>query len=410
MDEKMLKQYADLLIFSGLDLQEGEGLIISVAEDGLALARQAAAAAYQRGAKDVEIIFMDDALTLTRYQHGFDSIFDLYPEYKALYLKHLYDDHYQHMFINSPDPQLLKDIPSDKVSRSQRSRSKMLKETGVMAYRMTDKTRWTIGAMPSNAWASLIFPNIPAEEAKEKLWQAICTSIRLDQPDPIAAWKEHDRRLKYYRDFLNRHSFEKMHYQAPGTDLEVCLADGHWWEGGSKTGLDGVSYLPNIPTEEVFSAPHCDKVNGTLRATMPLSLNGNLINGIQMEFEKGKVVRFSAETGEDVLAEQLSQDEGAARLGEIAIVPASSPIAKTGLIFQNTLYDENASCHFALGQSYGFCMQNSQNATPEELRARGANDSMIHTDFMVGSSELQITGYTHQGQKMVILEKGEWAI
>lgn len=408
--QQNLKKYAQLLTQIGINLRAGEGLIINLSEDGLPLGREVAALAYQLGAKDVLFQLMDDDLNLIRYQNAVDSVFDTFPEYKALYTKALYDDHYQHMFLVAPNPLLLKDINPEIVSRSNRTMSRVLKDTGVMAYRMSDRTRWTLATLPSAAWASLVFPDLSPEAAVEKLWQHVFQATRVDQPDPVAAWMEHDKRLKYYAEFLNHHDFASLHYQAPGTDLTVGLADGHQWVGGSKSALDGVDYFPNIPTEELFTTPHRAKVNGALRATMPLSLNGIVVDGFDMVFKDGKLQSFTAQKGEEVFARQIAQDEGASYLGEVALVPVSSPIYRSGIIFQNTLFDENASCHFALGQSYSFALLDSEGKSPDELKARGANDSIIHTDFMVGSPELTITAIAKDGHKQVIMEKGEWTI
>lgn len=411
MDNKnrMLEKYADLLLTIGINLQKGEGVILSGSNEALPLVRQLMKKAYQAGAKDVVFNYNEDEMTLIRYQNGSDEVFPYYPECKANYIKGLYDENYHHIFFHSSGPNLLSAVDGAKVAASQRAVSKVAKETGLMAYRMTGRTKWTIAAVPSADWARAVFPSIPENEAVEELWQMILKTIRLDFPDPIQAWRDHDANLKKRVDWLNNTRFEKMHYQAPGTDLWVTMAENHLWVGGSKQSIAGAPFTANMPTEEVFSTPHANKVEGTLRSTMPLSYNGKLIDGMEFRFQNGKIVEFKAKEGQDFFEKVLEQDEGSRSLGEIALVPDDSPISNTKVIFKNTLFDENASCHFAVGQSYGYAIADGEKKSEAELKALGANQSTVHVDFMVGGPELNITGYDFDGNAIPIFTKGNWA-
>lgn len=407
MDLNMnLEKYAELAVRTGINLKEGEGLIIAGNLDTLPLARKIMAKAYEAGAKHVEFQFNDDEMTLIRYNKGKDFVFDSFPKWKVDALEAMYKDNYHHLFIGAPDPELLKDIDGDLVSRNQKSASKAM--APAMQYRMTGFTKWTIIAIPSIPWAKSVFPDLSDEEAVEKLWEKVFEATRIDQEDPIKSWEDHDKKLKKYKSYLNDKNFDKLVLKGPGTDLEVYLADGHFWMGGSKESQKGDSYVANMPTEEVFTTPHRLKVNGKLKATKPLSLNGKLIENFGFEFKDGKVVDFYAEKGYEVLEKHLENDEGAKYLGEIALVQDDSPISNTKILFNNTLFDENASCHLALGRAYAYAMREGSSSTQEELEERGANYSLIHTDFMVGGPELEITAYEKDGSEVKLFEKGNW--
>ncbi len=404
--EKNLEKYAELAVRVGINLQEKEGLIISCNAESLPLVRIIAKKAYEAGAKHVEIQFEDDEILLARYTYGRDFVFDNYPQWKANNLEAMYKDNYHHLIVKAPNPELLKEIDGDKIARSQKSSSKVM--SSVSEYRMTGFTKWTIIDVPSIAWAKSVFPDLEECQAVEKLWEKVFEATRVDQEDPIKAWEIHDKNLKKYRNYLNEKQFEKLVLKGPGTDLEVYLAEDHFWMGGSKESQGGCSYVANMPTEEVFTTPHRLKVNGKLKATKPLSVNGKLVENFGFEFKDGKVVDFYAEKGYEVIENLLNNDEGSRYLGEIALVQDDSPISNTGILFNNTLFDENASCHFALGKSYAYAMRNGSNLSQEELLAKGANDSLIHVDFMVGGPELEITAYEKYGNVVKLFEKGNW--
>lgn len=404
--DKNLEKYAELAVKTGINLKEGEGLIIGGNLDTLPLARKIMKKAYEAGAKHVEFQFNDDEMTLIRYNYGKDFVFENYPKWKVDALGAMYEDNYHHLFIGAPNPELLKDIDGNLVAKSQKSASQAT--APVMKYRMTGITKWTIIAMPSIPWAKSVFPELETEAAVEKLWEKVFQATRVDQEDPVKAWEEHDKNLKKYKNYLNDKQFDKLILKGPGTDLEVYLADGHFWMGGSKESQKGDSYVANMPTEEVFTTPHKLKVNGKLKATKTLSLNGKMVENFGFEFKDGKVVDFYAEKGYEVLEKLMENDEGAKYLGEVALVQDNSPISNTGILFNNTLFDENASCHFALGKAYGYAMRDGSKASEEELLNRGANHSLIHVDFMVGGPELEITAYEKDGTEVKLFERGNW--
>lgn len=404
--EKNLEKYAELAVKVGINLKENEGLIISGNVDTLPLARKIMKKAYELGAKHVEFLLNDDEMTLIRYENAKEFVFESFPQWKVDSLEAMYKDNYHHIFISAPDPELLKDVDGNVVATSQKSAS--LAMAPVMKYRMTGITKWNIIAMPSIPWAKSVFPDLEEDAAIDALWEKIFQATRVDQDDPIGAWKTHDANIKKYRNFLNEKQFEKLVMTGPGTDLEVFLAEDHFWMGGSKESLAGHSYVANMPTEEVFTTPHRLKVNGKLKATKPLSLNGKLVDDFGFTFKDGKVVDFYAEKGYEVLEKLMENDEGAKYLGEVALVQDDSPISNTGILFNNTLFDENASVHFALGRAYAYAMQNGSNMTQEELEAKGANFSLIHVDFMVGGPELQLVGYEKDGTKVQLFKDGNW--
>ena len=363
--EKQLEKYAELAVKVGINLQEKEGLIIGGNTSTLPLARAIMKKAYEAGAKHVEFQLGDDEMQLIRYNNGQEHVFENFPKWKVDSLEAMYKDDYHHLFISAPNPELLKDIDGALIAKSQKTAS--LAVAPIMKYRMTGITKWSIVAVPSIAWAKSVFPEYDEEQAIDKLWEKIFAATRVDQDNPVKAWQEHDQNLKKYRNFLNEKDFEKLQFKGPGTDLEVYLADEHFWMGGSKESQKGIPYVANIPTEEVFTTPHNLKVNGTLKATKPLSLNGKLVDGFGFTFKDGKVTDFYAEKGYDVLEKLMDNDDGAKFLGEVALVQDDSPISNTGILFNNTLFDENASCHFALGRAYAYAMKDGSNLSQEEL-------------------------------------------
>ncbi len=268
---------------------------------------------------------------------------------------------------------------------------------------------WNIVSYPNPSWAKQMFPGLPEDEAVKKLADAIFAASRVDRDDPVAAWKEHNANLAKRSKWLNDMRFSALHFTGPGTDLTVGLADGHEWHGGASTAKNGVTCNPNIPTEEVFTTPHARKVDGYVRSTKPLSHQGTLIDNIEVRFEQGRIVEAKATKGEAVLLKVLDTDEGARRIGEVALVPHSSPISASGLLFYNTLFDENAACHIALGQCYSKCFVDGANLTPDQIKAQGGNSSLIHIDWMIGSGEIDIDGVAADGSKVPVFRKGEWA-
>ncbi|MGB0065338.1 MAG: aminopeptidase, partial [Terracidiphilus sp.] len=269
---------------------------------------------------------------------------------------------------------------------------------------------WTIVAGATSAWAAAVFPDDGPDAALARLWDAIFSTTRINTADPVSAWRAHDAELQKHAAFMNAKRYSALQYRGPGTDFRLGLPDDHEWLGGGTHAGNGVYCIPNMPTEEIFSAPHKDRADGTVTATKPLSHQGTLIEGIQVRFEKGRIVEARATRGQEVLEKLIDTDEGARRLGEVALVPHSSPIAQSGLVFYNTLFYENAASHIALGQSYSSCLRDGDKLSSEELAVRGANDSLIHVDWMIGSAQLDIDGITASGAIEPVMRKGEWAM
>lgn len=406
--DKNLEKYADLLVSVGLNLKSGDNLAIRMTEDCLPLVRHIAKKAYQRGVKDIRLEFGDDSITLDRFLYGSDDAIGYYPDYVVDYMEKLFQDHHHVLSLVAPDPDLLKPVDPARIARWQKVAGMAAKR--IQHYTMENEVKWCVAGVACPAWAKAAFPQLPAEEALAKLWENIFMATRVDQEDPVKAWWEHDAALKRRQDFLNNARFEKLHYHGPGTNLEVYLVPNHIWVGGSGFSKDGDVFMANIPTEEIFCMPHADKVNGTLRARMPLSVRGQIVDKFHFTFKDGQVVDFGAEVGQQILADLLEMDEGAKRLGEAALVAHNSPISNTGILFKNTLFDENASCHFALGAAYSENLEGSTERSNEENRKLGMNDSMIHVDFMVGGPDVTVTGIKSDGSDIVLLKDGEWLV
>ena len=403
---KNLEKYADLLVRIGLNLHEGDNLTIRLSEYALPLARLIARKAYQAGVGDIQLVFNDDAITLSRFLEARDESFETYPEYQVDFAEKLFLDNHHVLNLHAPNPDLLK--PADPARIAQWQKVAGMANKRLMKYTMQNKVKWCVAAVACPAWADAAFPGMPEQDAVQKLWDNIFMTTRVDQADPIAAWEAHDQQLKAHRNFLNKARFDRVHYKGPGTDLMVGLVKDHIWEGGSGFSAAGDRFFANIPTEEVFSMPDADRVEGTLRATMPLSLRGQIVDDFHFTFKDGKVVDVDAGVGKQILADLLKMDEGATRLGEIALVADNSPISNTGILFKNTLFDENASCHFALGAAYSENLEGAAERSEEENRKLGMNDSVIHVDFMVGSKEVTVTGIKADGSETVLLKDGEW--
>jgi aminopeptidase len=308
--------------------------------------------------------------------------------------------------VTGSDPMLLSKEDTDKVGRANRANSVAYRPALELIAR--HEINWTIVAGATPAWAAAMFPGEAAETALATLWEAIFETSRLNVDDPVAAWKTHDANLRHRAALLNEKRYAALQYRGPGTDFRLGLADDHLWIGGGTTAGNGVYCIPNIPTEEVFSTPHKDRAEGTVTASKPLSYSGTMIENIHVRFEKGRIVEARASKGQAVLEKLLDTDEGARRLGEVALVPHSSPIAKSGVTFLNTLFDENAASHIALGQAYSGCVRNGDELTKEELATRGANESLIHVDWMIGSGQLDVDGITATGAAEPLMRNGEW--
>ena len=406
---KTMKKYAKLAIETGVNVQAGQGLIINAPIESVDFVRTIAQEAYQAGVKNVHIEWSDDALTLLKMQHAPMETLEHFPEWRVTGLVEMVKDGYSLLSVYGPDPDLLDGIDSERINAVQKASAQALSE--YRDYVMNDRVTWSLVGYASEAWAEKVYPDLPTEEAQEKLWEQIFFITRVDQDDPVKAWEEHNGRLRQAREYLNRKKYKKLIFKAEGTDLTIELPEGHIWHGGSGPSVDGIEFNANIPTEEVFTMPDKYGVNGKVKSTKPLSYGGTVINNFSLTFEDGKVVDFSAEEGEEALENMLDTDkDGARRLGEVALVPHQSPISQSGLIFYNTLFDENASCHLALGKAYPTTIENGSEMSKEELDQHGVNDSLIHEDFMIGSAEMDIDGITANGETEAIFRDGNWAI
>jgi aminopeptidase len=404
--EEKLDRLAEVAVQVGLGLRTGQELIMSAPLEALPLARRITEHAYKAGALLVTTFYSDDPSVLARYEYAADASFDYAPTWLHDGIATGFRSGAARLAIAGSNPALLAKQDPAKVSRANIAASKAGKPA--MEIITKHEINWTIVACATPEWAKLVFPGEPEHIAVAKLWEAIFVASRVAVDDPVQEWREHGARLKKRMEMLNAKRFYALRFKGPGTDLTVGLADEHLWAGGGTTAGNGVYCQPNIPTEECFTTPHKDRVNGTVKASKPLSHQGTLIENIAVRFENGRIVEATATAGEDVLNRLISTDDGARRLGEVALVPHSSPIAQSGVLFWNTLFDENAASHIALGQAYSTCIIGGEKMDAEQLAAVGANASLIHVDWMIGSGEMDVDGVAADGTTEPLMRKGEW--
>ena len=406
-DEK-LDRLAEVAVKVGLGLRAGQEMLMSAPIEALPLVRRITEHAYRAGALLVTTFYGDDPSIVARYAHAPDASFDYAPVWLQEAIATAFKSGAARLAIAGANPALLAGQDPGKVSRANVAMSKASKPAMELITR--HEINWTIVACATPEWAKLVYPGEPVERATEKLWDAIFRASRIDGDDPVAQWKEHGARLKQQVDVLNAKRYHSLHFKSAdgSTDLIVGLADNHLWAGGGTTAGNGVYCQPNIPTEECFTTPHKDRVDGVCRASKPLSHQGTLIENISVRFEGGKIVEAHATAGEDVLNRLISTDEGARRLGEVALVPHSSPIAQSGVLFWNTLFDENAASHIALGQAYSTCLIGGEKMSEAELSKLGANSSLIHVDWMIGSGAMDVDGIALDGTSEPLMRSGEW--
>jgi aminopeptidase len=407
IDPVKLDRLAEVAVKVGLQLKAGQDLLLTAPTAALPLVRKIAEHAYRAGAGLVTPILSDEAITLARYRFGQDDSFDRAAGWLYEGMSKAFADNTARLAIVGDNPMLLSGEDPVKVARASKANSIAYKPA--LERIVSFDINWNIIAYPSASWAKLVFPEDPEDVAVAKLAEAIFAASRVNNDDPVAAWKKHNASLRVRTDWLNGQRFHALHYTGPGTDLTIGLADGHEWEGGASTAKNGITCNANIPTEEVFTTPHAGRVDGHVVSSKPLSYQGSLIDNIAVRFEQGRIVEATASRGEQVLNKVLDTDEGARRLGEVALVPHSSPISKSGLLFFNTLFDENAACHIALGQCYSKCFIDGGNLTPEQIAAQGGNKSLIHIDWMIGSDKTDIDGIHADGSRTPVFRKGEWA-
>jgi aminopeptidase len=404
-----LEKYGDLIVKVGINIQPGQTLVISSPIETAEFARMLSIRAYEAGAREVVMRWIDEQSTKIRYDWAAHEVFDEVPEWIQSFFNQYAMKDAAFISISASDPELMKHVDPKRISRQNKAMNLAL--STYRSRMMSNKNTWCVISVPTEAWAKKVFPETNTKDAVDQLWEAIYKAVRADWEDPIEAWKNHQKSLNLRTDFLNKNKFKALKYKnSLGTDLSIDLPDGHIWFGGGDEGPQGQVFFANMPTEEVFTMPKKDGANGKLFSSLPLNYNGNLIENFWFEFKEGVVVDFGASAGADALQELLNTDEGAKRLGEVALVPYDSPISNQKILFYNTLFDENASCHFALGKAYPTCIEGGESMTPEELDQAGANDSLIHVDFMIGTEDLQITGIRQDGSEVPVFLNGNFAI
>lgn len=402
-----LEKYAELAIKVGVNMQKGQTLVINAPLPSYEFVRAAAKAAYKAGAKNVHVEWNDEEVTRIKYLNAPEEAFKEYPMWKAKGYEEMAKEGAAFLSISASNPDLLKGVDPERIATANKTASKALE--GYRSHTMSDKVCWCVISVPTKEWAKKVFPDLNEEESVQKLWESIFKAVRVDNTDPVNAWREHTDNLAKKVNFLNEKRFKKLHYWSSVTDLTIELPEKHIWAGGGGTSENGTYFVANMPTEEVFTMPKRDGVNGVVKSTKPLNYGGNLIENFTLKFENGKIVDFSAETGYETLKKLIETDEGSHYLGEVALVPCDSPISNTNIIFYNTLFDENASCHLAIGKAYPTNLEGGASMSKEELTKNGANTSLVHVDFMIGSSDLNIDGETYDGKAEPIFRNGNWA-
>jgi len=408
MNTMLLEKYAELIVKIGVNLQKKQTLVISSPIECAPFARMIAEVAYLAGARDVVMNYKDELFSKVRFLQAPDEVFDEFPQWqKEFYLSYVKEGA-AFISIAASDPELLKNVNADRVAKVQKASNVALQE-----YRerlMSNKNAWCVVSIPTKSWATKVFPGLSADEALEKLWDAILKTVRVEGQDPVAAWSQHKNKLKVSADFLNAKQFKFLRYKnSLGTDLEIELPENHIWLGGSEYTPEGVEFIANMPTEEVFTLPKKTGVNGFVVSSMPLNYNGNLIEQFTLTFKAGKIIDFTAVHGYEVLKKLIETDEGSYYLGEVALVPYDSPISNAKILYFNTLFDENASCHLAIGKAYPVCIKDGKNMNKQELDQLEVNDSLTHVDFMIGTQDLAIIGVTAAGVEIPVFKNGNFA-
>ena len=409
MDE-LLDEYAELVVRVGVNICKGQRLVINAPLEGADFARRLAGKAYETGAYDVTVAWHDERFALLRYEKAPEAVFSEFPEWRRLMYMENAEKDAAFISIVAEDPEIFKAVAPERLAASQQSAGKALK-----AYReriMTNRNAWCVVSVPSPAWAARVFPELTEAAAVKKLWEHILSAVRVTgRATASAAWQRHISFLRNAADFLNGESFRSLHYtNSLGTDLKIYLPEGHIWAGGAEYTLGGTRFVANIPTEEVYTMPRADGAEGIVYASRPLVYNGNVVDRFYLVFEGGKVTDFGAERGRDILKELLETDEGSCRLGEVALVPFDSPISRSRVLFYNTLFDENAACHLALGKAYPTCIKDGERLSESELKERGVNDSLLHEDFMIGTADLRIDGISSSGRTVPVFRDGNFAM
>lgn len=405
--QEKLEQYAELAVQVGLNVQKGQIIMINTTIDTLQFTRVVVKKAYEAGAKRVHVNYTDPVQTRTHFEMAPDEAFHEYPAWSVAQRDEIIDTGGAFLWIDAEDPDLLTGIPAKRLSDSQKSAGRALER-----YRQavgTDKIAWSIIAIPSKEWAEKVFPELDGDEQMDALWQAIFETVRIGEGDAIEQWKRHIEMLEARAGQLNSKKFSKLQYTAPGTDLTIELPDKHIWMSGASKTPQGTAFIANMPTEEVYTVPLKYGIDGYVRNTKPLVYQGNIIDGFTLEFEKGKIIKAKAEKGQELLDEMIQSDNGSAYLGEVALVPHHSPISDSNVLFFNTLFDENASNHLAIGDSYPTCFEGGRDLERRQLESVGLNTSIVHEDFMIGSAQMDIDGIYSDGNREPVFRNGNWA-
>jgi aminopeptidase len=404
--EKLLEKYARLAVNIGINVQKDQRVLLRSTVEDIEFTRIVMEEAYKAGAKEVYVVYNDDYTTFMKLKYGSEEVLKEVHQWEIDSAEYFCDEKGAFLSVISSDPDLLKSVEPKKIGILSKYRQEAMKKVSQII--MADRVSWSVVAVPNLKWAQKVFPN--SENPKDDLWDAILKICRINEKyDPVELWKEHLNNLKSKCDYLNNKQYDYLRYEGPETNLKVGLPKNHVWLGGSQANEDGIIFLPNIPTEEIFTAPHKDKIDGYVKNSKPLAYGGNIIDDFVVEFKGGKVVNVKASKGEEILKEIIKMDEGASHLGEVALVPVDSPIYQSNLIFYNTLFDENAASHFAFGKAYPTCLKNSENMSREDLSSHGLNDSITHVDFMVGNENMNVYGIK-DGKEEIIMERGLWKI
>uniref|UniRef100_UPI004024D630 aminopeptidase n=1 Tax=Mitsuokella multacida TaxID=52226 RepID=UPI004024D630 len=405
----LLRAYADLVVRVGVNLQKDQILVINAPIECAAFARMIAQQAFAAGAHDVVVSWSDEQFAHIRYEGGKKALFTEFPEWRRAFYEDYAAQGAAFVSIAARDPEIFGDIDPEKLKLANQAAGAAL-----MEYRerlMNNRNTWCVVSVPTKGWAKKVFPDLSEDEAVACLWREIYKTVRVGEGiDTIKAWQEHIAFLHKAADFLNANDLQELHYtNGLGTDLTIELPEGHIWAGGAEKSELGTVFAANMPTEEVYTLPKRDGVNGIVYATKPLNFNGNLIENFWLRFENGRVIDFAAKKGEAILKGLIETDEGSHFLGEVALVPYDSPISQSGVLFYNTLFDENAACHLALGKAYPTCLKDGEKMDSVTLLQHGVNDSLMHEDFMVGSRDLEIVGTRRDGTKVQVFHQGNFA-
>lgn len=405
--QEKLAQFAELAVRVGVNVQKGQYVLINTSTDTVEFTRMVVKKAYEAGAGRVDVQFSDQVISRAFFEMAPDESFHYTPEWLGKQRDELIEKKGALLWIDSTDPDLLEGIPTARIMNYNKAAGKVLEN-----YRnavMSDKIAWSIIAVPSKNWAKKVFPDLPEDEQMDALWVAIFNTVRIGEGDVVENWRKHIAHLEERAAYLNEKRYKKLHYKAPGTDLTIELPENHLWLTGASKTPESVDFIANMPTEEVYTANLKTGVNGYVSNTKPLVFQGNIIDDFTLTFENGKIVKAEAKKGEELLKELIQTDEGAAYLGEVALVPHHSPISESNILFYNTLFDENASNHLAIGAAYGTCIEGGRNLTEDELKKKGLNVSIVHEDFMIGSDKMDIDGELADGTKEPIFRNGNWA-